>query len=181
MHVAVTSRREIARVTRRILELLREGPVEVHVAPEAAPEFIMFLESRFILYSADAGEDGVIVYRLVLPEHYLRVDPRIEMLSEKLTDPSLLRSAVKVGGIVEAGVVESPRQLVGLLRELSLAGRSLLLLVSERVPARAAVFFSRGRLVAAWVETVDVVSGLVALRQLMYYGPYKYVVIGFPG
>jgi len=158
-------------------KVLEGGPVFVSVAKEMVPDFIAFLESRFFLYTPIADEGDSVVYAVSLPENYLTPDEQIAKYSAYLLDLEVLRELVRRGRLVESGVLESPRMVIRYLRWWALAGRKLILFLSTRAPVRGAVLLVDGKVRGAWADAVDVHVGMKAIRVLLYYGPYRYVVI----
>jgi len=159
--------------------VLAEGPLLVEVSKELAPDFIAFLESRFFIYVPLADEGHSVVYAVSLPENYLTPDEQIAKYSAYLLDPKVFWELVRRGKMAESGYVESPRMLVRYLREWALIpGRRLVLLLSTRAPVKGAVLFVNNKVRGAWADAMDIHAGMEALRVLLYYGPYRYAVLG---
>lgn len=177
MIIAVASREYLERLKNDIEDkILESGPIFVEVAKTLIPEFVAFISKGFFLYRPVADKGDSVVYVVSLPENYLKYDKEIMKYSAYLLDPEVLKVLIRRGKHVESGVVGSPRLLIRYFKEWSLTGRKLVLLVSTRLPVKGVIFFMKQKVRGAWVDAVDVYLGSKAVRILMYYGPYKYVV-----
>jgi len=178
MSIAVTNSQILDRIKgeleSRVLE--ERQPFLIEVAKSIVPEFISYISANFFLYKPVADKGDIVVFALSLPENYLKHDEKIMDYSAHLLDMEILKELVKRGKYIESGIVDSPRVLIKYLKHWSLVGRKLVLLTSTQLPVKGAVLFVNHKVKASWVDAVDVHLGMKAIRVLLYYGPYKYIV-----
>lgn len=177
MILTIANDNYLKKILDKLDSILEEnGPTIIEVKKELVPQFVFLINKKFYLYRVIEKTNDKIVYVVSIPENYLKFDKEVDKYSTYLLDINTLRKVIEKGKAIESGVIHNPNMMIKYFHTWSVANKRLVLLSSRRLSVRGAVLFVNGLIRASWVDEVEVLIGKKAIRSLLYYGPYNYVL-----
>ncbi len=160
---------------RSAIHHLSYTPVRLQVKKSVARTVIASLTKLMILYKVITTTPDTVVIRLMHPSHFFRVSRLLEEKSEWLVEnPKMLRDLIRASTPIYASRLESPQDLIRVIRKHASSGYRMVYLHGET--GSGVMVFSKGKLVAVAYLGVNTLVGEEALRIIFLMGPYRCVV-----
>ena len=178
--LSITSGNSLDNILLIILRRVEDNDILLDVKNNYLDVVLSFLEKNYIIYNIREKTELYTRLTLTIPERYLLLHPRIDFLSKRILDPTLFRKLVSYGTPKEHGVILDPRELLRYLRSLTLLNENYLVVMRSEKGLRSAILIIEGRIAGIWTHTIFHETGRRALRQLMWYGPYRFLTLKIP-